>query len=222
MENLTNPTLPGTVQAAASGLTGFDMNNQLSLVQAQAFKAAGYSFCLRYLSLNNQQGKTDLDHAEALDILNAGLALMAVQHVMESGWTPSARLGSTYGTNAVINAQSIGLPTGINLWCDLEGIAVGTSAQTVIDYCQAWYTAVNNAGYVPGLYVGYDSVLTGDQLYNNLSFQHYWKSGSLVPTVSVRGYQLIQSSNTQVLGTNIDTDTTQDDNLGGAVLWLSL
>lgn len=101
-------------------------------------------------------------------------------------------------------------------------MAGGTTAQAVIDYCQAWYTAVNNAGYAPGLYVGYDSVLSGDQLYNNLSFQHYWRSQSSVPEVAKRGYQLIQGPNTSEFGINIDTDTTQNDHLGGSVLWLSL
>jgi len=108
----------------------------------------------------------------------------------------------------------------MNLWCDLEGIASGTSAAAVIDYCQAWYSAVYNAGYVPGLYVGANCILNGQQLYSNLAFQHYWKSLSNVPMVAKRGYQLIQQGGSTVNGVGIDIDTTQNDNLGGAVLWV--
>jgi hypothetical protein len=132
-------------------------------------------------------------------------------------------MGVQDGVNAAKNAQSIGLPAGINIWCDLEGVATGTPAQAVIDYCQAWYNAVKAGGYVPGLYVGAGAILTGDQLYYKLSFQHYWKSMSNVPMVTKRGYQLIQSA--QTTGPNnfqIDPDTTQTDNLGGTVIWLKI
>lgn len=214
-------TLPGTVQAAPPGLKGFDSAGIVSSSTAQAFASSGYSFCVRYLSRGTQQASGDLSAAEATTILNAGLALMAVQHVRTPGWVPSASMGAQDGTNGANNAKSIGLPAGINIWCDLEGVATGTPAQAVIDYCQAWYNAVKIAGYVPGLYVGAGAVLTGDQLYYKLSFQHYWKSMSNVPMVTKRGYQLIQSA--QTTGPNnfpIDPDTTQTDNLGGTVIWL--
>lgn len=218
-----SPTLPGAVQAAAPGLKGFDANSIITLATAQQFVNDGYAFCARYLARGTSQGSGDLSNAEAINILNGGLSLIAVQHVSAEGWVPSASLGTLYGTNAASNAASIGLPQGMNLWCDLEGVAVGTSASTVIDYCEAWYGAVNSAGYVPGLYVGANCMLSGSELYTNLSFQHYWKSLSNVPTVQTRGYQLIQNAGPSgdVNGISIDIDTTQDDNLGGAVLWLA-
>ncbi len=215
-------TLPGSVKSAPPGLKGFDTNTIVTAQVASQFKAQGYSFCARYLSRSTTQGSNDLSNAEAATILNAGLALIAVQHVAAEGWVPSASLGTTNGTNAANNAATVGLPKGMNIWCDLEGVATGTSAQTVSDYCQAWYTAVANIGYVPGLYVGANCILTGQQLYSNLSFQHYWKSLSNVPMVATRGYQLIQGAETTVNGIGIDSDTTQMDNLGGAVLWLSI
>lgn len=214
-------TLPGVVMPAAPGLKGFDTNTVLSLSTAQQFVNDGYAFCARYLSRNSSQGSGDLSAAEATNILNAGLSLIAVQHVAAEGWVPTAALGTQYGTNAAANAASVGLPKGMNIWCDLEGVAAGTSAQTVIDYCQAWYAAASAGGYVPGLYVGANAILTGDQLYYNLSFQHYWKSLSRVPDITVRGYQLVQSATTTVNGVSIDGDTTQTDNSGGNVLWLA-
>ena len=217
----TSPTLPGAVQAATPNLKGFDADTVITSTTAQQFVNEGYAFCARYLSLGSTEASGDLSNTEATDILNAGLSLIAVQHVLAEGWVPSAFLGAEHGHNAANHATSIGLPQGMNIWCDLEGVASGTSAATVVAYCQAWYKAVVDAGYVPGLYVGANSVLTGEQLYDDLSFQHYWKSLSNVPTPAVRGYQLIQSGTTTVNGVGIDGDTTQTDNLGGEVLWLS-
>lgn len=215
--------LPGQVKSAAPGLKGFDTVATISAALAAQFKKSGYSFCARYLSLGNGQNQGDLTFAEASNIINAGLALIAVQRVRMPGWVPSQSLGSSTGANAASNAKSIGLPPGMNVWCDLEGVASGTTAQAVIDYCQAWYAAVKNGGYVPGIYVGAQSVLSSEQLYSSLSFQHYWHSQSKVPDVAVRGYQLMQAyPSVTVNGIGIDEDTTMNDHKGGAVLWLSL
>ncbi len=220
---MSTQILQGTVQPAGSGLSGFDSNTIISAAVAQEFKNGGYDFCIRYLARNAGQGSGDLSNTEAINILNAGLALMAVQHVQANyppGWTPTGSLGTTYGTNAASNAKSVGLPAGMNIWCDLEGVVPTTSATDVIAYCQAWYTAVAAAGYVPGIYVGADCVLSGSQLYSNLSFQHYWKSMSNVPAIPNRGYQMVQHAPQTVNGIGIDPDTTQTDDKGDTVLWL--
>lgn len=212
--------LPGVVQKAPNNSLGFDCNTPLSATVAQEFASQGYQFCIRYLSRSTSQGSNDLSTAEATAILDAGLALMAVQHVASEGWTPSAELGTTYGTNAANNAESIGFPPGVNIWLDLEGIASGTSSSEVTAYCTNWYNAVATAGYVPGLYVGANCILNGTQLYN-LPFQHYWQSLSKVPDIPNRGYQMVQSGVPDpVNGIAIDQDTTETDNKGGTVLWL--
>jgi Domain of unknown function (DUF1906) len=216
------PQLPGTVQNANSNLKGFDTDTVLSASQAAYFKSNGYSFCIRYLSLGNGQQSGDLSFNEANNILNAGLALSAVQHVPYAGWHPTASLGNTNGENAASNASSIGLSIGMNIWCDLEGVASGTLAQDVIDYCNAWYKAVNNGGYIPGIYVGANCILNDNQLYD-LAFQHYWKSLSNVPSIPNRGYQLIQSLEQNLIdGISIDNDLTQNDEMGGSVSWLKM
>ncbi len=220
MSDNSFPSLPGTVQPAAPGLKGFDIDAVISPGLANLFKSNGYAFCGRYLSLGKGQAPGDLTNEEAAGILNAGLALIAVQHVVSESWAPDQENGSRYGANAAANAASIGLPKGMNIWCDLEGVAAGTPAQAVIDYCNAWYVAVSNAGYVPGIYVGASCVLNGQQLYD-LPFQHYWKSASEVPPVEPRGYQLVQGLPVPVFGTEIDPDTTQNDSQGGTVLWVA-
>jgi hypothetical protein len=213
--------LPGKVTTAAPGLKGFDADTIITSELAAEFIKNGYQFCARYLSLGEGQNPGDLSNGEAADILNSGLALIAVQHVNAYGWAPTSALGTTHGSNAASNARSIGLPTGMNLWCDLEGVATGTDAEAVINYCTAWYNAVAAASYVPGLYVGPIAVLDGQQLYD-LPFQHYWKSASNVPEIPVRGYQLVQGLTITASGIEIDPDTTQTDAKGGAVLWVAV
>ena len=213
--------LTGTVQGAPDASLGFDANTIITPAAAAQFAAQGFTFCVRYLSRGPQQAPRDLSTTEAENILTAGLALMPVQHVRKPGWAPTADLGTSDGTNAAANATSIGFPAGINIWCDLEGIAAGTSTQDAIDYCTAWFNAASAGGFVPGLYVGADAILNGDQLFA-LPFQHYWKSISRVPPIPVRGYQMIQTPVEETVnGIDIDKNTTQTDAQGGTALWLA-
>jgi hypothetical protein len=219
---MANTILPGAVQQAAAGLSGFDVNSPLSFNDAQNFKNAGYDFCIRYVPRTANLINNNLTNTEALNILNAGLALMPVQHVSPAGWAPNTNLGTVYGNYAATYAsQIVGLPQGINIWCDLEEVAPGSLAADVIAYCQAWYYAVHTAGYTPGLYVGWGIVLTDDQLNNDTSFQHYWRAYN-GQEVATRGYQLIQGTEKSLNGFTFDPDTTQNDNLGDAALWLSI
>lgn len=213
-------SLYGSIQSAPANSRGFDTDTVLSSAIAKQFAAQGYTFCVRYLSLGTEQDAGDLSSSEASDILASGLALMVVQHVEDPGWSPSQSSGQTNGNNAAANADSIGMPPGMNVWCDLEGMAASATAQDVINYCTDWYNAVSAASYVPGLYVGANAVLSGQQLYD-LPFEHYWQSCSEVPTVAVRGYQMVQTLvQNPVNGIGIDDDMTQTDQLGGQALWL--
>src|SRR5215831_18551940 len=151
--------LPGNVQAAGDGLLGFDTAGIVTAAKAADFFARGFRYCIRYVSRVAKQGPDDLSAAEAIDLLNSGLALMLVQHVRGDGWIPSAELGASDGVHAAYHAFVTGFPPGVNVWCDLEGVSVDAIARQVIDYSNAWYDAVSAAGYVPGLYVGAGSNL---------------------------------------------------------------
>jgi len=211
--------LSGSVQNATPGLLGFDSNTVITINTAQNFFAQGYRFCIRYLS-RGPQAASDLSAVEAENILQSGLALMAVQHVRKAGWQPTAMLGQQDGTDAGSNGATVELPAGVNIWCDLEGVEAGTAAQDVIDYCNMWFTEVANAGYVPGLYVGDSCILNEHQLFD-LKFQHYWRSLSNVPNIRSRGYQLIQLfPELNKNGIGIDIDVTQSDYKQGQVQWL--
>ncbi len=217
--------LSGSIQKAPAGVRGFDANTPISSTAAAEFIAAGYQFCLRYVG-RTQMATHDLSAQEAEGILAAGLALMPVQHVLNPGWQPTASLGAEYGQNAATFSRQIGFPQGVNVWCDLESVSTSASAADVAGFCNAWYDAVAAAGYVPGLYVGYEPGLTGQQLYAKLKFQYYWAAYNVdgVSTPKPRGWVLVQSEGHGTIGgvstEAYDADTTHTDGMGGQVLWL--
>jgi len=218
----TGILLPGSVQSAPAGAVGVDADAIISSGTAAALVAAGFSFAVRYLSLGPREDDGDLSSGEAETILQSGLALMAVQHVPFPGWMPSKSPGAEYGQNAVANAQTVGLSPGVNIWLDLEGARRDTSPSDVIEYCNAWFAAVANAGYLPGLYVGADAILNGEQLYYDLEVDHYWQSGSDVPPVIDRGYCMAQtiSDRYDLDGFQYDHNVIQADRLGNTPAWL--
>lgn len=210
------------IAQSPSGARGFDCNTVLTAGTAGAFAAAGFAFAVRYLSrTTSAPSPGDLSAGEAQTILASGLALMAVQHVPPVGWAPTAALGQTYGAHAVSNAQAIGLPAGMTIWLDLEGTAAGTQAADVIAYCNTWFGLAKAAGYVPGLYVGTEAVLTSDQLYHALACGLYWKSGSHVPDIATRGYCMVQTIDDALVldGVAYDSDVIQADRLGSTPVW---
>src|ERR1700679_3188315 len=121
--------LQGTVAPAPNLALGFDTEAPVSAQEAADRRRGGFVFCIRYLTrVSPVEDASDLTANEAQTILGAGLALSAVQHVHRPGWSPSAQLGTLWGNNAAANAKSVGLPPGINIWLDLEGVAGGATA----------------------------------------------------------------------------------------------
>lgn len=175
------------------GTRGFDANARVTAPLARAFHDAGYRFAVRYVRRAKRHG-FDLTAREVGDLLGAGLGLMIVQHVAPPGWRPDAALGAAYGAIAAQETQAIGVPGGVTLWCDLEGVAAGVPSADVIGFCNAWYTAARAAGYEPGLYVGDSPGLDADQLYRRLRFRRYWAAYNLNRDQypAVRGVQMLQ------------------------------
>ena len=87
--------------------------------------------------------------------------------------------------------------------------------------CNAWYEAVLDAGFDPGIYIGPNSGLGGASLYHDLRFASYWRSASKVPEVERRGWQLTQSRSTKAHGVFVDFDVCSVDHLGGRPTWLA-
>jgi hypothetical protein len=201
------------------GTKGIDCNQPLTGQAARAFQDAGYRFAVRYVR-RNAEHSYDLSVSEVLAILNAGLGLMVVQHVAADGWHPNGQLGTSYGAIAADETRKCGVPFGVMLWCDLEGVARDATAHDVIEYCNGWFDSVKDAGYDPGLYVGFSPGLTASQLYWKLKFRRYWSSYNLnkdqVP--AVRGVCMRQgpyprpADRVQGVHFEYDTDLIQYDN----------
>lgn len=217
--------LSGTAQAAPANVKGFDANVTITSSQADAFWDAGFRFALRYVG-RTQMASHDLTADEAAMLLSKGFGLMPVQHVQAGEWLATGDLGTEYGANAAQFSQQIGFPPGVNVWLDLESVSTQSAASDVVAYCNNWHAQVAAAGYVPGVYIGWQPGLSGSDLYNQLAFQHYWAAYNVdgVSTPRPRGYQLVQTSgsgNVGSLGTDVyDVDTTREDGMGGTVLWL--
>src|SRR6202034_3533613 len=118
----------------------------------------------------------------------------------------------TVPSNVSRAANAVGIPSGVTVFCDLEGIAntdPPVSHSVISEYCNNWYAAVDYGGFVPVLYVAYYSYLTDAEL-SALSFGVFWKSGRV--STPTDGYQMVQtSSNVIKAGVKIDEDTVQSD-----------
>ena len=198
-------------QTAFVRALGVDTIATLSSTNAAAFKNSGYSFVVRYLG--------SLSSAELDNILNSGLALMPVSYSRAGGWVPSAALGTSDGLNMVKDLKALGLPTGITVWCDLEGMG-GVANDTII-YAEAWGACVGAAGYIPGVYVGAGIPLNSAQLYALNNIHAYWHSCSVVPDVNSCSYMMIQLNppNQIVDGVEVDIDVIQHDHSGRFPVW---
>jgi hypothetical protein len=173
---------------------GFDANRPIDARSAKQAALMGYRFAVRYIRRAPVNPK-DITAGELAGLLEAGLAVMLVQHVAsESLWRPSRMLGDRYGATAAEECRKVGLPLGVTVWLDLEGVAPGVTPGDVIQYANAWHAQVAEAGYRPGLYVGWHAVLSADQLYRNLRFDGYWSAFNLDRDKypAVRGVQMRQ------------------------------
>ncbi len=201
---------------------GFDTQTPLTSTTAAQIAAAGYAFCVRTLATTTTSMTGILTRQEATAILGAGLGLMGLQPSVAAGLTASnaTTLGQASGQAAADNALAAGLPMATCLWLTLDGVPQGTSATTVSSFANAWYTAVLGAGFTPGVYYGAACGLTSQELYQNLSFAHYWEGSGTTVKVYSRGEQVVQSASTTVSGVSINPDQALTDNDGGQVVWL--
>lgn len=210
------------VVLAPTGVRGFDADAPLDSVRARAFHAAGYRFAIRYVR-RVPRHTYDISVKEIAAIAGAGLALGIVQHVAPENWAPFGALGRAYGATAAIECQAVGLPQGINVWCDLEGVKPGVLSENVIDFLNQWWDQVAAAGYLPGLYVGWRPGITAQQLYSNTKFQYFWAAynlnGDQYP--ATRGVCMQQGVEQTLAGIKFDPDTVMADRLGNLPSFLA-
>lgn len=204
------------------GMLGFDCNSRLSATAAKLFQSHGYEFVLRYVPRLVQHAN-DLT-ADELGLIRAvGLGVMLVQHVeSDLSWRPTAEKGTAYGETAAARCVALGIAPRSTVWLDLEAVGEGVPASDIIAYCNNWYRAVHAMGYEPGVYVGWRSGLTPDQLYWRLKARHFWGAYNLNADErpSIRGVQMrqreVRAGDVPLgVGIAIDVDVVTGDALGG-------
>lgn len=214
--------LTGRPTVAPIGVRGFDTNTVVTPGAAATFHRAGYRVALRYVR-REPRHDYDISASEASVILSAKLALGIVQHVAPEDWVPSGDLGRRYGMNAAAESAKIGLPVGVNVWCDLEGVKLGTPAASVIAFLQEWWRAVAHVGYLPGLYVGWHAGLGAEQLFRDTPFQYYWAAYNLNRDQypATRGVCMQQGTEQTLAGIRFDPDVCGRDALGNSPTFLA-
>lgn len=194
----------------ARGVDSLPYSQGGTAAQAQALAAAGIEFFVGYLGAMNT--------ARLGYLLDAGLAFMPV--------TFADRFD---GVAAVAQCKALGLTPGCTVWLDIEGKnLLNVPSQQVAAQINAWATAVEGAGYQPGLYVGSPQPFTGDELYS-LKVKRYWKAPSRVidrngkvwdgPGCGFCCYQLWDSVMWKKTGVFVDVDYVQKDFQGRLPSW---
>lgn len=204
------------------GSKGFDCNTVITAPAAQRFKAAAYSFALRYIR-RDPKATNDLSVEEIAVLHQAGLLVAPVQHFgPHEGWQPTDQLGREYGTNAAEACIELGIPSGASILLDLEGIDPTVDPEIVIRYCNRWHDIVGGHGFSPAIYVGVGSLLTPSQLYRRLKFTRYMAAYNLnldqypaVRGVCVRQHEAQPGDRPEGVRFPVDVDTAVADRLGG-------
>jgi hypothetical protein len=174
----------------------------------------------RYVGISHAN-PGDIDGPELDRITGAGLGCWLVQHVRATqgkGWTPSGQLGRLDGAMAAKLADAAGYSHGCHLACDLEDVAPGTDPQHVIDHVNAWADACS-AMYLPMLYVGFSTLLSPQELFQELTLHAYWSDFG-PRAVAQRGFRIKQfRENVNVGGVMCDLDRVAPDAFGDSLVW---
>lgn len=203
--------------ALPAGAKGFDTDSVVTDAVLTAAEARGYRYIGRYVT-RTAPHDYDLSLPEAQRIIAAGFGLFLIQHVAPDGWVPSGGLGTSYAQTALLAAIALRMPYGTPIVLDLEGVKPGTPAAAVIDYANSWHALVAGHGFLPAIYLGWRSGISGKDAYWKLRFTHYFAAYNLNADQypAVRGVQLQQAKQVKVGGILVDPLTAAVDRLGGA------
>ncbi len=205
------------IEPARAG-SAVDTSAKLGLDAIGSVAAAGYACIIRYVPHVGSPGAFDIDEGELNAILNAGLAVMLVQHPRKPGWDPGTVSGTEDADLAVARARGAGYLPGAHLFVDLEGIS-GTVAATT-QYANDWAARVRAANYLAGAYVGFAVPLSPRQLYALPDINSYWSD--IGPRhVDTRGFAMKQQPTVVLNGIPYDPDTIQADGRGETPIWMT-
>lgn len=179
------------LHTATQGDRVADTDAILTSADCKQLVSLGYAGVFRYLS--------DLTSTEVGTILTSGLALYFVNHSRAVGWLPSGPLGASDGDRDVADLVRLGIPKGVHVSFDLEGVG-GGSATNTSSHVNAHAAAVQASGNLAAIYVGEGAILTSAQLYA-LRSTLYWHSCSRIedaagneagPSCGWAAYQLFE------------------------------
>jgi len=195
------------------GSRGADMAAALTCANAADLKAAGLDYVVRYVG--------GITGAELSLLLDAGLGVQLVTYSRAPGWIPSAVVGAADGSKDVDRLRELGVPAGMLVWIDLEG--VNGSAADVAGWVESRAAVLVAAGYVAGLYVGAGETLSAAQLYAIPNVTRYWRAfnaGIPEPRCGWCHFQTFPP-NQMLHGVQIDRDFVQADYEGRVPLMLA-
>ena len=172
----------GSCRFSSKGATRLDRidhsGGRINLAQARQYLNRGFRFCIRYISRTPESRKAHEENGTPESSQARGARYSKCRSRSHDGPTCRSHwLGADhefwkeYGENAGGYASEAGLLEGVNVWLDLEDIPAGTQHQDIIDYGNAWFDAVQNSGYEPGVYIGFKVWLSPDELFLKLKFQ---------------------------------------------------
>jgi hypothetical protein len=192
-----------------------DCNTVLTAGVCAQLVQAGHPGVMRYVSFAGLPRVGCISSLEAQVITDAGLQLLLVMHVRGTRannfhWHPSACSGTDDGNEAAACAKAAGYPLGSHVFVDIEGVS-DTQEQTVA-YTVAVQRAIISAGYLSGLYDGFDAQLDANAKWL-LPGNSYWAAPG-GREVERRGYAIRQGPLVVITGVQFDRNVLAPDLLG--------
>jgi hypothetical protein len=195
----------GSRTAITPGLKGWDSLNVETPAQISCLSNAGYSFDV--INTNGTTWQNEYDAAAA-----AGLKVVLFQGYDPTTW-PQATQGTTRGGIAAMKALAAGYPAGAMIFLNVES-NLNTTRGNMVTWIRNWTTAVRAKGYIAGVYLGADQILTATDVNSLPGVSVFWKSPTRGLPVPARGYVMTQTSISQsACGINggIDQDVAGRD-----------
>jgi hypothetical protein len=210
------------VQSATLGALGFGTNAHLTADISGKILQSEFAFVSRCLQTESTFPSAGLGSSELQIILAAGLTVIVFQHVASRREGPSAEAGVRDGADAVRAAKALFLPTGTQIWLNIDDFANTSHSGEISDYLFNWFDLVVQDGYVPGLQVGLCACWTNEML-DSLPFNFFWRIGSGSHAYPSSGYCLVQSASPSYIFEDLhyERDVVQLDNHGSRPTWLA-
>ena len=175
-----------------------DCVTALTDTSAAELRRAGVDGAIRYLG--------SVTAEEMADITAAGLGALVVTYADRFD-----------GSTALAELTAIGYPAGATVWLDVEGLGAKLEASVIVGEINAWARVVQGAGYLAGLYVGANALLTSAEL-TALLVTRYWRGMSRIrdradaPAEPASGYCMAQLyPTTTIAGVSVDVDFAGHD-----------